>query len=290
MEPKPPTSEMVPTTGLAREQITAVRETILGNAGDSVLPLYLRQGRTPPEQRGSCVLLAVGEHRFALSAVHALDDHKLGRLLVAGKNGLVEIDGTYLRTNHAEVDLGAMKLTPASAEAIGDVPYLSPGELDPNDTVTLGKLYVTVGYPNSRNRYIDNAALVAHSRRYAYVGKGLGPLESIQYGWHEESHVLVSYIRDASVNDDGKKSMAPDPTGNSGGAVFAIDRQQLKLDPVQHQPKLVGIMILYRPNPGAIVATRIGAAQALIASSYPETAPMFKPALRLRINAVQSKL
>lgn len=282
-------SKQVPGIDLSRRQIQAVRETVVGKLGASVLPVYLRQGSSPPKQTGSCVLLIVGDHRFLLSAAHVLDDRKLGRLQVAGKNGLVDVDGSYLRTTPDKIDLGALSLGPDSVQAIGDVPYLNPGDLDPNDTVAPGKLYLTAGYPNTRNRRIDNSSKVAYTHCYTYVGRGLPQHDCLKYGWDEKSHVLVAYVRAASVDVDGKKSVAPDPTGNSGGAVIAVDRKQLDLEPDQRQPKLVGVMIVFRRVPGIIVATRIGAIQTLISAVYPETAPLFTQARRLRFNAFQER-
>jgi hypothetical protein len=276
--------------------IEAARAAMLDRHGRAVRSIYRRDGSKSPVQTGSCVLLEVRGLKFIVSAAHVTDFDPIHDLLILGEQRMIPIEGRVSRTEippggrrQDKIDLAYYLLSEEFVEKLGQVSWIQADDLDSNDTAADPKLYITLGFPNSKNKRVNNPNKKVSSELRSYVGRIRTDLDYSHLPFRDESHVMIWFDRHSVVNEVGQRANPVDPRGMSGGGAFSFDPRQTLLPPEKRRVKLVGILIEHMEENNLIIASRVSLLQAMMSAAIPELAHAFVPATRLLIQASASR-
>lgn len=234
----------------------------------AIRPIFLYMGKKKYlEQIGSCVILRIEEHLFALSASHVFDEIDANAVLVACGDRVHQLVGD--RYSSLRGPSGSHKDDPIDAsvlhlaEPIPDDFHkvcLTLDDLDLAQRKITGDFHVIVGYRAAASGrrgaanmcVLDKYATIEHSEQ-AYVTSSTNYEHSVSIAYEDE--VLVGDLWQAS----------PSLKGMSGGAIFRIEgipgspHIRVDLNPV---PKLTAITVERARKtasaPAGVLGTRIG--------------------------------
>lgn len=235
---------------------------------NSIRPIYGTDKRGTPNQIGTCTFISLDNHKFLLTAAHIIDENKNTPLYVTGNNSkFLGIEGKFKITESNmrdrgddKYDFALMELNEGDITKLGDIHFISEDEMSLDDEYKSGKMYLTIGYPNSKNKSISVKDKVVKSQKY-YLRSTLtnDSAKFAELGVHESSHLLLNYDRENGTDSTGKQVKTFYPGGMSGGGLFVIGDPSNLEDFVKHKdtPKLVGMLIEYHEKQNVVVATRI---------------------------------
>jgi len=197
----------------------------------SVRPVYASIKGAHPELIGSCVLIALEDRKFIVTAAHVVDWSDTHSLYVAGRVGTepMQMLGTIYQTKHTggrnsdKYDTAFWRVSEADVTRLGDVKFLSKSDFGHNKVPPSGRLFMTVGYPLSRNKNkIDYSEKTIRSLAWRYTG----PVENIpelskKLGVSGEDHLFLKFNKNSTKLYGGKVSSI-NPRGISGGALIDI--------------------------------------------------------------------
>jgi hypothetical protein len=257
---------------LLREQ-SAEADRVFDGA---VRPIYevVVEGRNPKiKPAGTCILLSVDGHHIMCTAAHVLDVRwKLKReIYVGGASRLVPILNGMIRSTTPppgsnrgpdRLDCGFWDIPQDAITALGDVDFIDPARLSPNNAPTDRRYYKAMGYRISRNKnLISTPQKSITPGRSGYCGSGSANPELAQtLGVSGDDHLFVNFDPENITDEAGKPANIYSPVGFSGGAL--VDLGDFT-DPTAYstgstwRPKLSGILIEHRPKYKAMVAVRI---------------------------------
>ena len=244
----------------------------------SVRPLFIPDDRGNPFLTGSGILLSVGTRSFLLTAAHVFHGARDRGLYVGGLQDLVLVNGPRQFTQAADgqpedrADVGFAEMTPAEVRQLGDVVFLGPTALDPDDRLRpppAGQghpFYFILGYPASRMKRNPKTQKIK-TGALRFLSLGAEPTVYKTLGLPEHSHLVVEFDRRNSLGPKGP-AMAADPHGTSGGGAWRCD------DLLRGHPSkgtLIAVMIEWHHHPAnVLVGTRIGVVLEGIRAQYPE--------------------
>lgn len=243
----------------------------MAGIGDDALrvsaPLYYepRDGRLG--FLGSAVFLAVRDHRFLITAGHALDEAAGRPVYAGGERQLVQVgrigadwrhsvppDGERLKD---AADLAVLRLTPAEVDAL-DVGYLQPDQLDPayqpDPRPIVGTYYLCVGFPASRQSTWRMDGQLLPRQLYLALKMGPEPPE-IDAKYTDRWNLTADFEKEDGVGPNGEVVVFPDPVGMSGGGIWAVNGL-VAAKPAA--PRLVAISTTWHKGANAIIGTRVG--------------------------------
>jgi hypothetical protein len=254
----------------------------------AVRPIYaVRSASNRPEQIGSCVLLEIQEHTFALSASHVFDPIGEHVVLIAGGTRLHQLAGE--RFSSLRGPSGTHRDDPVDASVLhitSDVPdeirkaSLNIGDLDGFTIRNMNDFHVASGYRISRSKVSPTRTLMSELDAYPtievddslYGPAGLDRTRQVALAF--EDHVL----------QENRWQTAPGVRGLSGGAIVRISGlpSDLRLPAGPSQvAKLTAITIARRPDRGdqlgLLIGTRISVHLGLIARHHPNLLPHSSP-------------
>ena len=232
-------------------------------------------GRNPKiKPAGSCILLSVDGHHIMCTAAHVLDVRwKFNKeIYVAGTSRLVPIlDGMIRSTTLPpsgsnrgpdRFDCGFWGIPQDTVTALGDVDFIDPVQISPNNAPTDRRYYKAMGYRISRNKdLISNPTKSITPGRSSYCGSVSANPELAQaLGVSGADHLFVNFDPENITDEAGKPANIYSPVGFSGGAL--VDLGDFT-DPAAYssgsiwRPALSGMLIEHRRKYKAMVAVRI---------------------------------
>lgn len=242
--------------------------------GSAVRPVLVhREGHRNPEVVGSCVLLAVGDRRFALTAAHVADYMiATGTIFIGGSEDVVEITpwnahGTPSDEGRDDdnLDIAFSEISDECAAALGDVVWLRPEQVS-LQTVPAGSglLMVASGFP-VRDAELQYGTTHFDATPHAYPAAVSPAAAYEEHGFDPEANVLVDYDRFRMA---GRSGPTVRPEGMSGGALWHLPSSDLART---DELILVGILIAWRERGCKVmVATHAVYALVMIAKVHPE--------------------
>ena len=220
---------------------------------------------------GSAVLLDAGEHAFALTASHVLDEEASGELLLGRVGHVVSMRGPRALTRVPQggtrqddhVDLAMVHLTEAARLSFAQDEFIKPADLylgpAPSGTFIVG------GYPLSHQpRHLAPGNDVV--RMYTLVAEEIPLPHYKRDGYDREVSLLLSFNKKETWRMDIGHATAPDLKGVSGGGIWHLQ----DINGSVLTPRLCAIAIEWHRNPKRILATRIRIAIDELGRRFPE--------------------
>lgn len=234
----------------------------------AVRPIFLYLGENKyPKQIGSCVMLRIEEHFFALSASHVFDEIEANAVLVACGDKVHPLVGERYSSlrgpsgSHRDdpIDASVLHISAPIPEDFNSA-CLTLSNLDLGQDKVTGDFHVAVGYRTAKSGRkgtantckLDKYPTIEHNQD-VYAAISLNHKHSVSIAF--EDQVLVG----------DRWLTSPSPRGMSGGAIFRIEGipgdTEKALDP-KPAAKLTAITTELRKKslaaPPALLGTRIG--------------------------------
>ncbi len=243
--------------------------------------------RCDPDKRlhpcGTGLLFGAGALRFLITAAHVLDDNffrsetEFCDLVTYGQRQPVILKGESFRTAIPNgrtreddlLDVGFIGLDAEIVAQIGEDRFLSPANVDLNDTGEFPALYGALGYPVGQNQTIepdDNSQIKPCA--FSYTAQLRSAQEHEQLGISTASHLLLAASNNKSRRAGGMKAKIPDLRGMSGGGLWRYT--EYGQVPKTKAPCLLGVLIEHRRKTGNILAARMGLVFEGLRGVYPE--------------------
>jgi hypothetical protein len=257
-----------------------IAATAAARKDDAVRPVYALNVRTNKiAQEGSCVLLAVADQIFALSASHVFDAVGQYQLLIGCGNRLHALPGD--RFSSARGPSGTHRDDPVDASVfhicaeVGSevrTCALSIADLDFMPAPSNSEFYVASGYRISKSR---STATTHTTELERFPTLALDNDHYRHWQITRETHLLLAF--DDQVVMDMKWQTAPSIRGFSGGAMFRVEGLDAVTRPegtVQPRAKLAAILTERRKGTrgsffSGAVGARLGAHLGLIDQYLP---------------------
>lgn len=242
----------------------------------SIRPLYTVNDRFGPELIASCVLFGLADIRLVITAGHVFNELQGSAVYLGGEKRLVQLKNRLYRTrskNETEgdrYDLAFMELDGEALAIIGNVRFLQSGDLDPNDIAIRSHLYCMLGYPATKNTFIDYANYKAPQKPFIFSSNSPDISAYKRLDVLEETHILLNFERKQITNKSHDKLTAPKLHGMSGGGICRI-REYSRVASLSgpSTKKLVGITIEGHPMHKVVMGVRISCVIEAIRTHYP---------------------
>lgn len=219
-------------TALARARVRKILRDRLSPTAERhlsyVVPLFNFERGSKPLVAGCAVKLAIGSHRFLLTAGHVLDEASRVPLYVMGDSGgWIQVTGESTSTqplppstrDEDRIDAGVLRLNEVSAPQVNG-PYLGLKNLEVDESQAPSRHYLIAGYPSSRlKKNFEERKVTPRALRYAATQ--VFDYDTVDPAIQRYSHVVLDFERDSVVGDDGVVMTAPAPDGMSGCGVWS---------------------------------------------------------------------
>jgi hypothetical protein len=245
----------------------------------SVRPIYGSTENGKPYHIGSCVLIEVGSSQYLITAAHVIDHNEITTLYVSGENDLIQIEAEALITNPStenrdddKLDFAILPLSDDIKNKLGSVVFLCEQFILNTSPECKGKLYLALGFPNSKNKKVNTSENKVSQNPFVYSSTlNLDDNVFEKVGATKSQHYLLDFCSKYSKDEMNNIVNSFAPKGASGGALFFIEGMS---NPENYRPnakckgKLVGILIENHKKQKVIMATKISVViNALINSS-----------------------
>jgi hypothetical protein len=260
---------------IVRERMHECAELVAAEFFPAVRPVY-RTKRGVPEHSGTCTLLEIRGDKYLITAAHVIDDYEHWPPLLVGGVGFESVqqihcsDGSLRATekpqgdrNKDHYDFAVWKIPEDVAAGLGNVTYITETQVVSDPNVPVGRNYLAMGYPVSRNKHGVNVArktIVPTTWKYSSTVKE-DPTFAKALGVSGTTHCFLKYNREHSRNDRGEEVTAISARGLSGGPLMDLGYLGApeNLDAAKKcEARLAGILIECHDDHEAIVALRIG--------------------------------
>lgn len=252
---------------IRRERIYELSEHAASIFRQSVLPIY---GSTPngsPEHIGSCIALRLDGDPYLLTAAHVLDWNKESSLYI-GHEELRLISMEFSATakpngdrNADRFDFALGKIPDCDIHALGGVKFITEEQTDRSAGHVPGRTYTSIGYPNSKNKKVDNRNKNIKAVLFQHTGIVKVDAELVQrLGISGSDHILISQNAKYSKDASGRKVASVKLNGMSGGAVINLGNladPNVMAGCTDPTPLLAGLFIEFYKDHGTIVATKL---------------------------------
>jgi hypothetical protein len=237
----------------------------------SVRPIFASLYGLRPELIGSCVLLEVDGAKFAVTAAHIIDWVSSHALFVAGMVGTqpVQMLGDIKSTPRSKgsrasdrFDFAFWQVSASAEKDLGAVDFLDQTRISRNRISTIGRLYMAMGYPLSKNRgKVDNVSRAIRIVLWKYSANVVElPELAMELGASGDEHFFLRFEKH-SHDSRGTKVNTISPRGISGGALVDLG----SLASISDHPSemrcagmLAGLVIERHEAHRALVAVKIG--------------------------------
>ena len=259
----------------------------------AVRPIYGASERSEPFHIGSCMLFKVAKYHFFITAAHVIDWSQKTSLYIGGQESLLPINGECYKTSpvggdqaNDKFDIAFMEIDTETLKEIGNVRFLLPNEIDPDDIGKRGHVYLALGYPNTRNKKLDRYNKRVKLKPYVYFSTPLNSSVYTALGVSDHSHLLIDFKKMKVKNDTGERMIAPDPLGISGGGLRRLNdfTQINSYVSKKRNEKLVGILIEWHRTKGIIMAIRVSCVVEALKHKYPHISNLLPHAHRVRMS------
>jgi hypothetical protein len=234
----------------------------------SVRPIYGSTERGTPHHIGSCVLLEINKKKYLVTAAHVIDHNEITTLYVSGSEDLVQITAKAIMSksdnnnrNDDKLDFAILPLSDCILSKLEDVVFLNESDMLCSDSQKDGNLYLALGFPNSKNKKIDNINKKVTQNPFVYSSTLKTQLELFnEIGAKPDFHYLLDFCGKHSKDENNNVVNSISPVGASGGALFFIEGMNNPENYRQSSDcsgKLVGILIENHKKQKIIMATKI---------------------------------
>jgi hypothetical protein len=236
--------------------------------GSAIMPIYYAKENGRAGHLGTCILFRRHNRHFLITAAHVIDAHLQSQLLIPIRGELKLILGNAIMTTPPakgrrfdKFDFAVVALDQAFVHDLGDKRHISDDALHAGDWDTSGRMYVAVGYPNSRNdKNIDHRKRQIRPAPFSY-GATVVSDEAFakKLGVSGRDHLFLKYDK-RSRDVDGVVVNSIDPHGMSGGALIDMGKASAAALAANTTPsvfRLVGLLIEYHRTDRTMVAVRI---------------------------------
>lgn len=246
---------------------------------ESVHPIYvLPKYRDTPQQLGSCVVLAIKNHTFLLSAAHVFEPIGPYAVLVGCGDRLHALTGDRFSSKQGPSGThGDDSVDAAAFHITGEVPNeirscaLSLSDIDLYAPHHESEFHVCVGYRISKS---TRSRGKLSSQRDMYPGGEFPKSDYDLIGVDRSKNVALPFEDDIFINN--KWQSAPVVRGMSGGAIFRISGLFANVAKLvdDHTARLTALIIERRPKKKdaspALIGARIGFHLSLINNFLPD--------------------
>ncbi|OAI10146.1 hypothetical protein A1507_21935 [Methylomonas koyamae] len=239
---------------IVREKMNECVDVGTQQFANSIKPIYgsTEQGR--PEHIGTCILLTINAKNYLLTAAHVIDNNEYTSLYIGSESNLILIEGNFLCTSkpngcrdNDHYDFAWLEISETLLNKIGDASYISDENIAKKQEKTEGKLYLALGYPNSKNKKINNIAKSVKPQLFRYSSTIKQSQELCnKLGISGDDHLFLQHNSKHSKDSDGITVNSIEPRGISGGALIDmgnISKPEQYTEHVQCTGKLAGLLI-----------------------------------------------
>jgi len=253
---------------LVKDKINDLSKSSLKLFRNSIHAIYGSTDKGQPEHIGTCTLITVNSKNYMITAAHVIDNNEYTCLYIGGSRETVLIEGNAFVTTKPDgnrkndhYDFAWMEVTDEVLNELGGVSFIQEKQFMVRDIKKEGRLFVALGYPNTKNRKIDNKKHSITKRIWRYSStikedKDLCKKLNIT-GKH---HYFLDYNSKYSKDSDGKKMNSLSPVGMSGGALIDMC-SIIEIDHYNQNAKnngyLAGILIENQKEFSSMVSVRI---------------------------------
>lgn len=245
---------------------------VVNRLSRAVHPMLVMREKRPPQHVGCCVLLAIGEARFLLTAAHVLDEFMDKPIHIAAAGEVRHILGHFKRTlpikgqrrRTDRIDAGVLRFANEIPELEGS--FLALRDVNARDGLMPKGNYMLFGHPASKTRS-DRATMRVRSGYFQYAGPNVSPARYSLSDVSPLTHVAIHFDIHRTTYQSGVAT-APSPLGASGSGMFWLPFLD---DPTRvDDPKLVGIFTDFQRQRQLLLGSRINYHFELIRVGWPE--------------------
>lgn len=253
---------------IVKERMTECVDILAEENMKTVRPIYGSTKHEKPYHIGSCILIKVNNTPYLITAAHVIDHNEITTLYVLGKSDLIQIEAESLITKSStgnreddKLDFSILPLSEDIVKKLGAVIFLDESSLLYDAPINNGRLYLALGFPNSKNKKINNMENKVPHNPFVYSSTLTTDKKIFsEVGADENHHYLLDFCSKYSRDENNNKVNSIAPKGASGGGLFFIEGLN---SPESYRPnvqctgKLVGILIENHKKQKVIMATKI---------------------------------
>lgn len=253
---------------VVRDRMNECVEVLARKFMSSVRPIYGSTEHGKPYHIGSCVLIELDGSKYLITAAHVIDHNQITTLYVSGESDLVQLEAEALITNpgsgnrdNDKLDFAILPLSEELTKQLGNVVFINESSMSNDASENKGKLYLALGFPNSKNKKIDNKENKVTQNPFIYSSTlNLNQDIFSKVGATTSQHYLLDFCSKHSKDENNNTVNSIAPIGASGGALFFIEGVN---NPDNYRPdaecvgKLTGILIENHKQQKIIMATKI---------------------------------
>jgi hypothetical protein len=205
---------------------------------------------------------------------------------VTGTNKLEALEGDFYLTappngdrDGDRYDFAWKHLSDSELQTLGWTEFIQESDLCANQMSPVGRTYLAVGFPRSKNKKADPTTRIIRPKiqRYTAIGKEKPELfESL--GLNGEQHIAIQY-EDRALDANGVEVNSVYPRGMSGGPMFDLGKVAVA-DLSRSEPydgRLAGIIIEKDESDKVLIAVKIDFLFQCIASPPPTSTSFSVP-------------
>lgn len=250
------------------KKINQWSETGINKYISSVRPIYISTENENPKHIATGTLLHVAKKKYLVTAAHVIDYNAKSCLYLAGEKELVMLEGNANVTKKPNderkrdhFDFCWMELSDDILMKLGDVKYIDMQREIPGYEDEHTSLYLALGYPNSKNKKIDNYNKSITPKYFSYTStnKEISELYN-KLNVSNHSHIFLGHDSKYSSNYGGKKINSLKPTGISGGPLIYIgnvSKIENYIEDTEMNYSLAGILVEFHKQHRAISSVKI---------------------------------
>lgn len=255
--------------------------------GPAVHPIYRAHRNGRPTLFGTCFGLALDGQRYLVTAAHVVDEIAKDGGYVVGNGQLVQLLGDFYCTATPEAgrdgdyfDFAWKQLSRDEVNCLGWDTYVGEQDLCENRAPTVGRVYLVLGYPRSKNKKADPTSrrIRPKPNMYYSTSKAYRHLFS-SLGLSGENHIAIDHAN-RSVDPDGVGQNSVYPRGMSGGPFIDLGRNSSPADLARKEPfegRLAGVLIEKHDKQDALLAVKIDLIVGAIRATPPTAAIVSMP-------------
>jgi hypothetical protein len=248
------------------ERSTTARQALL----PSVRPIVASVYGARPRPLGTCMLFEIDGRRFAVTAAHVLDEMPDYALHIIGtaRTEPVQIRGKILQSAEPpggrprdKIDVGYWEMSPEASRQLGKVRFLTAEDCSLNRVNVVGRQYMAMGFPYSRNaRRINHARRTITPTIRTYTAEVVEhPALATELGVLGDQHFFLDFKSTSFLADESRANSFA-PTGMSGGPLVDLGDFGAVVEnygPERRATKVAGMLIEWHKAHDAIVALKI---------------------------------
>jgi hypothetical protein len=225
-----PTPQIISPTDFYRDKAVEYARSTSDRFNNAVRPIYGQSGKGKPEHIGSAIFVRIEGTPLLLTAAHVTDHLSATSLYVASPADLIRVrfkrsmtTNPHMSRDEDRYDFSLMELSDAMLGDLGEVAYVEETSFQKGRAFRHGHVYVACGYPNSKNKKVNNIEKRIHGKMWTYVSTAAEDEALAQkLKISGEEHVFIPFSAKTSYDTDGKKMNSLNPVGISGWALFDL--------------------------------------------------------------------